>query len=108
MSNETTAAAPPPDEEKKPAALTRRKSMSGEPDKTVGINNPEKNRVNFTGTNYIRTSKYTIISFLPLNLLEQFRRVANCYFLVTAVITTIRGVTRRLCQRPQRCHFCLC
>ena len=67
--------------------------MSGEPDKTVGINNPEKNRVNFTGTNYIRTSKYTIISFLPLNLLEQFRRVANCYFLVTAVITTIRGVT---------------
>jgi phospholipid-translocating ATPase len=28
-------------------------------------------------TNRIVTSKYTIITFLPRNLLEQFRRVAN-------------------------------
>ena len=29
-----------------------------------------------------RTAKYTLLTFLPLNLLEQFRRVANAYFLV--------------------------
>lgn len=29
--------------------------------------------------NQVITSKYTIITFLPRNLLEQFRRVANLY-----------------------------
>ncbi|ODO05178.1 phospholipid-translocating ATPase [Cryptococcus wingfieldii CBS 7118] len=38
--------------------------------------------------NKVRTSKYTIISFLPKNLLEQFRRVANIYFLFLVIIQT--------------------
>ncbi|EPB84177.1 hypothetical protein HMPREF1544_09040 [Mucor circinelloides 1006PhL] len=37
-------------------------------------------------TNKIRTSKYTIISFVPKNLFEQFRRPANMYFLAMAII----------------------
>ncbi|GAA5808257.1 hypothetical protein MFLAVUS_001645 [Mucor flavus] len=37
-------------------------------------------------TNKIRTSKYTIISFIPKNLFEQFRRPANLYFLAMAII----------------------
>lgn len=37
-------------------------------------------------TNYIRTSKYTLITFLPLSLMAQFKRVANIYFLVISVI----------------------
>jgi len=28
--------------------------------------------------NKIRTSKYTLLSFIPTNLYEQFHRVANC------------------------------
>ena len=31
--------------------------------------------------NRIRTAKYTILTFLPKNLFEQFHRVTNCYFL---------------------------
>lgn len=31
--------------------------------------------------NAIKTSKYNFLSFLPLNLFEQFRRLANAYFL---------------------------
>lgn len=31
----------------------------------------------------VKTSKYTIFTFLPRNLLEQFRRVANIFFLGT-------------------------
>ncbi|KIJ56259.1 hypothetical protein M422DRAFT_219400 [Sphaerobolus stellatus SS14] len=31
--------------------------------------------------NKIRTSKYTILTFIPKNLYEQFRRIANLYFL---------------------------
>ncbi|KAG4091983.1 phospholipid-translocating P-type ATPase [Neocallimastix lanati (nom. inval.)] len=38
-------------------------------------------------SNYIRTTKYTIWSFLPLNLLSQFRRLYNIYFLFGAFST---------------------
>ena len=33
------------------------------------------------GNNYVSTAKYTAFSFLPMSLFEQFRRVANFYFL---------------------------
>src|SRR5437016_11403809 len=36
--------------------------------------------------NKIRTSKYTLLSFLPKNLFEQFRRVANVYFLFLVIL----------------------
>ncbi|WWD18543.1 hypothetical protein CI109_102996 [Kwoniella shandongensis] len=36
--------------------------------------------------NKVRTSKYTLITFLPKNLFEQFRRVANIYFLFGVII----------------------
>lgn len=38
-------------------------------------NRPKKEHI--YDTNQVITSKYTIITFLPRNLLEQFRRVAN-------------------------------
>ncbi|KAH9896461.1 phospholipid-translocating P-type ATPase [Cubamyces lactineus] len=36
--------------------------------------------------NKVRTSKYTIVTFIPKNLYEQFRRVANLYFLALVVV----------------------
>ncbi|KAG9076614.1 hypothetical protein FS749_011578, partial [Ceratobasidium sp. UAMH 11750] len=36
--------------------------------------------------NKVRTSKYTIVTFIPKNLYEQFRRVANLYFLALVVL----------------------
>ncbi|XP_075974263.1 phospholipid-transporting ATPase IF-like [Anticarsia gemmatalis] len=36
--------------------------------------------------NKIKTSKYTLLMFLPKNLSEQFRRVVNFYFLIVTVI----------------------
>ncbi|GAA5901112.1 uncharacterized protein JCM6883_004758 [Sporobolomyces salmoneus] len=36
--------------------------------------------------NKVRTSKYTLISFLPKNLAEQFRRIANIYFLALVIL----------------------
>ncbi|XP_072978047.1 probable phospholipid-transporting ATPase 4 [Typha angustifolia] len=38
-------------------------------------------------TNYISTTKYNIITFLPKALFEQFRRVANIYFLLAAILS---------------------
>ncbi|KAJ7171938.1 phospholipid-translocating ATPase [Mycena filopes] len=37
-------------------------------------------------SNQVITSKYTLITFLPRNLLEQFRRVANVFFLAIAIL----------------------
>ncbi|KAJ8564714.1 hypothetical protein K7X08_001174 [Anisodus acutangulus] len=37
--------------------------------------------------NYVSTTKYSAATFLPKSLFEQFRRVANFYFLVVAVLS---------------------
>lgn len=39
------------------------------------------------GGNYVSTTKYTVATFLPKSLFEQFRRVANFYFLVTGILS---------------------
>lgn len=33
--------------------------------------------------NYISTTKYNVVSFVPLNLMEQFSKLPNDYFLVS-------------------------
>ncbi|RWV99120.1 hypothetical protein GW17_00037991 [Ensete ventricosum] len=38
-------------------------------------------------SNYISTTRYNAITFLPKALFEQFRRVANIYFLLAAIIS---------------------
>ncbi|KAI3387406.1 hypothetical protein SNEBB_003808 [Seison nebaliae] len=42
--------------------------------------------------NYIRTTKYTIWTFIPKNLYEQFHRLANLYFLFIIVLNLLPGV----------------
>ena len=44
-------------------------------------------------SNYITTSKYTVWSFLFINLFEQFRRLANFYFLIISILQLIPGLS---------------
>ncbi|CAG8559987.1 1273_t:CDS:2, partial [Cetraspora pellucida] len=44
-------------------------------------------------SNKIVTSKYNIWTFLPKNLFEQFRRAANMYFLIMAVLGMIPAIS---------------
>ncbi|KZV57290.1 phospholipid-transporting ATPase 5-like [Dorcoceras hygrometricum] len=37
--------------------------------------------------NYVSTTKYNVVTFLPRALFEQFRRVANLYFLLAAALS---------------------
>ncbi|KAE9146993.1 putative phospholipid-transporting ATPase [Phytophthora fragariae] len=56
----------------------------------VHLNNDEENeRLRREGRytdNYVTTSKYTIVSFVPKMLFEFFRVIANCYFLVISIL----------------------
>ncbi|KQK21805.1 phospholipid-transporting ATPase 1 isoform X1 [Brachypodium distachyon] len=56
----------------------------------IYINDPTRtnDRYEFTG-NEIRTSKYTLITFLPKNLFIQFHRLAYVYFLVIAALNQL-------------------
>ncbi|KAG5676651.1 hypothetical protein PVAND_006470 [Polypedilum vanderplanki] len=43
--------------------------------------------------NKIRTTKYTMLTFLPKNLLEQFHRVANIYFVFIQILNWVPELT---------------
>jgi len=49
-------------------------------------------------TNQVITSKYTVVTFLPRNLLEQFRRVAN----MCVALFSFRSI--ELATRATRCR----
>ncbi|KAL4388733.1 hypothetical protein GQ457_09G027620 [Hibiscus cannabinus] len=66
------------------------KEINDEDARLVHINDPVQTneRFEFSG-NSIRTGKYSILTFLPRNLFEQFHRVAYIYFLVIAVLNQL-------------------
>ncbi|KAK6045699.1 hypothetical protein COOONC_16796 [Cooperia oncophora] len=43
--------------------------------------------------NFIKTSKYNAITFIPQNLFEQFQRIANFYFLVLMILQFIPQIS---------------
>ncbi|XP_070541924.1 phospholipid-transporting ATPase ID-like isoform X2 [Ptychodera flava] len=43
--------------------------------------------------NYIKTSKYNLLTFIPKNLLEQLQRVANIYFIVLLILQLLEWVS---------------
>ena len=65
-------------------------SNVGEVVYTVVINDPsetdEQVRKKYP-SNYVKTTKYTILTFLPLNLFQQFMRFYNLYFLLAAILS---------------------
>ncbi|KAJ3283237.1 hypothetical protein HK104_010503, partial [Borealophlyctis nickersoniae] len=50
------------------------------------VHDPHGKLVQIFPPNYIRTSKYSIVTFIPKNLFEQFRRIANLFFLALAIL----------------------
>lgn len=50
--------------------------------------------------NAIRTTKYTLLNWLPKSILEQFRRVANAYFLGISVLMILGSYATYLFISP--------
>ncbi|GAM27227.1 hypothetical protein SAMD00019534_104020 [Acytostelium subglobosum LB1] len=91
--DETYTNAPPPNFFRK----IYNRLMSGDNFKgnsrNVYINDMERNREYKYCGNTVTTSKYTLITFLPKNLFEQFCRLANFYFLIISAIQIIPGIS---------------
>uniref|UniRef100_A0A8C5AT55 Phospholipid-transporting ATPase n=1 Tax=Gadus morhua TaxID=8049 RepID=A0A8C5AT55_GADMO len=64
-----------------------------EEERYIHANNRPLNLPYQYADNAIRTSKYNVFSFLPLNLFEQFQRLANAYFLVLLILQLIPEIS---------------
>ncbi|XP_033633793.1 phospholipid-transporting ATPase ID-like isoform X2 [Asterias rubens] len=70
--------------------------MGGGPPETerhLKANNREFNSQFRYANNYIKTSKYNVLTFVPVNLFEQFLRIANFYFLVLFILQLIPAIS---------------
>ncbi|KAF0983691.1 hypothetical protein FDP41_007606 [Naegleria fowleri] len=61
----------------------------------IYINDREQNRNSrkHWPSNYIRTTKYTLLTFIPKNLFEQFKKATNIYFLISVIAVLLPGVS---------------
>ncbi|KAF2273383.1 phospholipid-transporting ATPase-like protein [Westerdykella ornata] len=59
----------------------------------IHLNNPPANAANKYVDNHVSTTKYNIITFLPKFLFEQFSKYANLFFLFTAILQQIPGIS---------------
>uniref|UniRef100_K7EFR9 ATPase phospholipid transporting 8B4 (putative) n=1 Tax=Ornithorhynchus anatinus TaxID=9258 RepID=K7EFR9_ORNAN len=64
-----------------------------EAERRVKANDREYNDKFQYANNRIQTSKYNILTFLPVNLFEQFQRVANAYFLFLLILQLIPEIS---------------
>lgn len=62
-------------------------------ERRIRLNDPEFNAQFKYANNYIKTSKYTFLTFLPANLFEQFQRLANFYFLCLMILQLIPQIS---------------
>ncbi|KAM4719225.1 phospholipid-transporting ATPase ID-like [Anableps anableps] len=69
------------------------KEKKQEEERYVRANDRPSNLSYHYANNAIRTSKYNIFTFLPLNLFEQFRRLANAYFLFLLILQLIPQIS---------------
>ncbi|XP_013865152.1 phospholipid-transporting ATPase ID isoform X2 [Austrofundulus limnaeus] len=70
-----------------------RKRPPPEEERKVKANDREYNEKFQYASNCIMTSKYNILTFLPVNLFEQFQEVANTYFLFLLILQLIPQIS---------------
>ncbi|KAI0460414.1 hypothetical protein F5B21DRAFT_519156 [Xylaria acuta] len=59
----------------------------------IHLNNPPANTANKYVDNHVSTAKYNVATFLPKFLIEQFSKFANVFFLFTAGLQQIPGLS---------------
>uniref|UniRef100_A0A671NGW2 Phospholipid-transporting ATPase n=1 Tax=Sinocyclocheilus anshuiensis TaxID=1608454 RepID=A0A671NGW2_9TELE len=69
------------------------KSPGQEEERHVRANDRDYNERFSYADNRIKTAKYNVFTFLPINLFEQFQRFANAYFLVLLILQLIPEIS---------------
>ncbi|XP_060764598.1 phospholipid-transporting ATPase ID [Neoarius graeffei] len=69
------------------------KKENGQKQRHLRANDREFNLSFGYANNTIKTSKYNIFTFLPLNLFEQFQRLANAYFVFLLILQLIPQIS---------------
>lgn len=59
----------------------------------VYLNNIAKNEEQEYCSNVVITSKYTVWNFLPIFLMESFRKLANAYFLLVSILQSVPSIS---------------
>ncbi|XP_064785236.1 probable phospholipid-transporting ATPase IM isoform X1 [Oncorhynchus masou masou] len=72
---------------------SRGKDAGQEEERHVRANDRDYNEKFAYADNHIRTCKYNVFTFLPINLFEQFQRAANAYFLVLLILQLIPEIS---------------
>ncbi|KAK3098825.1 hypothetical protein FSP39_023456 [Pinctada imbricata] len=75
------------------SSVTLPSSEAQEIERHIKANDPNYNLQFQYANNYICTYKYTILTFLPKNLFEQFQRIANGYFLILLILQLIPAIS---------------
>ena len=97
-SNITTTVASEADDDMKSERSVENEKES----RTILLNRPNNiqkpclccsRRVRKYPNNEVKTSKYNFFTFLPLNLMVQFSKMANCYFLVLGLMELIKPIS---------------
>uniref|UniRef100_A0A673I7L9 Phospholipid-transporting ATPase n=1 Tax=Sinocyclocheilus rhinocerous TaxID=307959 RepID=A0A673I7L9_9TELE len=68
-------------------------SSTLEEERHVRANDRDYNERFSYADNRIKTAKYNVFTFLPINLFEQFQRFANAYFLVLLILQLIPEIS---------------
>lgn len=61
-------------------------AMHGKKVRKIFIDNDTANAGRRFATNYIQTTKYTALSFLPLFLIDQFTKPANLFYVCVGIL----------------------
>uniref|UniRef100_A0A671TBY8 Phospholipid-transporting ATPase n=1 Tax=Sinocyclocheilus anshuiensis TaxID=1608454 RepID=A0A671TBY8_9TELE len=69
------------------------KEKKVEEERHLRANDREFNLLFKYANNAIKTSKYNVFTFLPLNLFEQFQRLANAYFVFLLILQLIPQIS---------------
>ena len=67
----------------------KKPSLQQYPNRSIVTNTPDYEVPN----NSIKTSKYTTLNFLPLNLMVQFSKLPNVYFLIIGIMQMLPAIT---------------
>ena len=57
------------------------------------INDEQIQANRLLGRNAIRTAKYSVFTFFPMNLLMQFQKAPNIYFLIISIMQTFAVIS---------------